>query len=307
MQKSEIFKTIQYMGGNIQNIYAQIIRAEEENNIPLKIKALRNLSLARQYEEKLYQQLSYEDIGIALDRYSFLPETNSIKNTKEISSLDMPLYRDYIHLGYLHDVDQKSYKVEDLIDNEDYTTIYVNEKELIEEEQRHYFVQTLLTIKFTLTYLNLLKRRASTKESATKEYYNVIYLNRLLEEKWLPLKFKPFRIDQIEDFMKMNWQTKILLWDREFFGELAIDSMERYITEIMTDPTSDILTDSEYLYEITNYFSLTDDQKTEFLKEIDELLIDPTMTKEKEALITKYLNGLLAINAKNGKKRKRSL
>lgn len=33
MQKSEIFKTIQHIGVNIQNIYAQIIRAEEENNI----------------------------------------------------------------------------------------------------------------------------------------------------------------------------------------------------------------------------------------------------------------------------------
>lgn len=160
----------------------------------------------------------------------------------------------------------------------------------------------VLELKFILIYLNLLRR--SKKSRNVKEHFDVLYMNRFLEIKLLNYQLRPLHFDQIDDFISLNWNVKIEPEQEETFGNTCVNTLLNYMEGIMNSTESIQIDRSEYIYQLTNYYMATPDQKVSYLAQGDKLFNDPRLTKEKEKIMNQFYYDIDAINQGNDRVRK---
>jgi hypothetical protein len=293
--KNEDFKELMNIGQNIYNLYRQLVLCRNQEE---KKKTLEHLELALEYEAKQYRNLPYQKALKISNLLSFLPGINILLDIEEIHPLNMPLYRIWYDITKII-TSSTEVSVEP---NDWYANEYLEalKKDIQEEEE----TMAYLDEKMILIYLNLLKRQ---KQKKMNLYYDILFLTPSLERLLIQRRLNVPTFDEIENFLLNHKKTALSQSIESQFSMNCKDNLIYFWKSLFESNQEPHLDKKAYLHMLTCYSMISIYDLKDFLNELEVLLLDKKLSKEKRNLLVKFLKDIEKLEKENIKVKKRNL
>lgn len=240
------------ISSNIYNIYQNLSELDEQDSKYKK--QFERLELALEYENKLYHSLSLKEMKTLLQemQLKFSLKEMDLDEKANIACLELPLYRVFFHLKevtHLKNEDDRRYLQEILPE-------YGIEMVLKEQKKMRYY-RLVIDQQFYLNYLNLCQNYGSMTKL---RYYQMIFLNRSLEDKFRHQEFEPIALHDTNSYSEKNW---LLFPMPSQVKESILEYYKRELLGLLFAEKDPFIDQSSYLFAC--FFTLTDLQKEEVI------------------------------------------